>query len=280
MASFAICFFRLTRDAGRPGQHPHLFDFRDYRFIHWDGNTTSVMDRNIAQAIALGADFDKTTFKSTVLPRNLHRLETIALKIRPPKWPEEVLGNIDRAKAARASRTPAPLPRVPHSENVYPADKVGTSPLRAANLGRWSPTCRSRNSWPPSPPRPNSCPTRTMASRPRKPKDGAHGQPRVALHRRLHRASLAGAWATAPFLHNGSVPTLFDLLQPQARRPARFPVGHREYDPVKVGFTTGHKSPVWTFDTQLKGNANSGHEYGAGLSEDEKWELIEYLKTL
>lgn len=59
------------------------------------------MQRNVAQAIALGADFDTATFKSSVLPWNLHRLEQIARKLKPPVWPTEIFGAIDSARAER-----------------------------------------------------------------------------------------------------------------------------------------------------------------------------------
>ncbi len=98
--------------------------------------------------------------------------------------------------------------------------------------------------------------------------------------------SLNGIWATAPYLHNGSVPTLYDLLLPAktddggAARPAKFLVGAREFDPEKVGFVSdGYDGFV--FDTSKRGNRNTGHEYGAGkLSHDERLDLLEYLKTL
>jgi hypothetical protein len=51
-------------------------------------------------------------------------------------------------------------------------------------------------------------------------------------------------------------------------------------DPVKVGFATGVEPATSKFDTTLPGNSNKGHEYGSELSDEEKWELIEYLKTL
>jgi hypothetical protein len=104
--------------------------------------------------------------------------------------------------------------------------------------------------------------------------------------------SLNGIWATAPYLHNGSVPTLYDLLQPQESRPSDFVVGSREFDPVKVGFRSeGYEG--FKFTTFRRGDTNTGHEYGAGrtaqldgktvlraLSEEERWDLIEYIKTL
>ncbi|MDB6139558.1 MAG: hypothetical protein JWO94_2630, partial [Verrucomicrobiaceae bacterium] len=92
---------------------------------------------------------------------------------------------------------------------------------------------------------------------------------------------LDGIWATGPFLHNGSVPTLFDLLLPEARRPKTFSVGNREFDPVKVGPVTtgGHDTSL--FNTALTGNSNRGHDYGTSrLTDEERWQLVEYLKTL
>ena len=101
--------------------------------------------------------------------------------------------------------------------------------------------------------------------------------------------SLNGIWATAPFLHNGSVPTLYDLLLPVKCkegtgdgkcRPDSFVVGAREFDPVKVGFRSeGYGG--FKFNTALRGNRNTGHEYGAcGMSDADRWDLIEYLKSL
>lgn len=107
--------------------------------------------------------------------------------------------------------------------------------------------------------------------------------------------SLNGIWATAPYLHNGSVPSLYELLLPKKEdndpadgqyRPDAFMVGSREFDPIKVGFRdAGYPGTV--FDTSLRGNSNKGHEYGATgkngqrpLTDEERWELVEYLKTL
>lgn len=92
---------------------------------------------------------------------------------------------------------------------------------------------------------------------------------------------LDGIWATGPFLHNGSVPTLYDLLLPEGRRPKTFAVGNREFDPVKVGANTTPNSETQTFDTRLKGNSNKGHDYGTSrLTESQRLELLEYLKSL
>lgn len=102
---------------------------------------------------------------------------------------------------------------------------------------------------------------------------------------------LNGIWATAPYLHNGSVPTLYDLLLPKKRdkdpedgeyRPDRFTVGHREFDPEKVGFITVKSDDrKLLFETHRKGNSNAGHEYHARkLTKEERMALVEYMKTL
>lgn len=122
--------------------------------------------------------------------------------------------------------------------------------------------------------------------------------------------SLNGIWATAPYLHNGSVPNLYDLLLPASAmpgdpagtqyRPVKFMLGSREFDPKMVGFKSDGY-PGFEFLTAKLGNSNAGHEFGTrdvtdkdgkvilggdgkpaypALSEDQRWDLVEYLKSL
>jgi mono/diheme cytochrome c family protein len=91
---------------------------------------------------------------------------------------------------------------------------------------------------------------------------------------------LNGIWASAPFLHNGSVPNLWELLKKPDQRVATFYVGSWEIDPVNVGFISTPEPATSKFDTTLPGNSNKGHAYGTELSDQEKWELIEYIKSL
>ena len=99
---------------------------------------------------------------------------------------------------------------------------------------------------------------------------------------------LTGVWATAPYLHNGSVPTLYDLLLPPDRRPKSFYVGSREFDPVKVGYVTaagaGQSSLFRVTDEEgqvIIGNSNEGHDYlPAQVSDADRQALLEYLKIL
>ncbi len=91
---------------------------------------------------------------------------------------------------------------------------------------------------------------------------------------------LDGIWATAPYLHNGSVPSLAELLKPAKDRVREFCVGAFEYDPANVGFTTDCVSHSAKFDTTRIGNSNEGHEYGTRLPTTEKAQLLDYLKKL
>lgn len=100
---------------------------------------------------------------------------------------------------------------------------------------------------------------------------------------------LDGIWATAPYLHNGSVPTLYHLLLPAKDRPKRFWLGSREYDPKAVGYVWAAKPEGRAFDyvavgangKAVDGNSNAGHEYGAaGFSESDRWALVEYMKSI
>ncbi len=115
---------------------------------------------------------------------------------------------------------------------------------------------------------------------------------------------LNGVWATAPYLHNGSVPSLWWLLAPQSERPTQFCMGARDFDPEQVGFRVAARekptckngetlfSTTWPDESPIHGNSVLGHSLestpgpgkpgviGRMLSEDERYDLIEYLKTL
>ncbi len=101
---------------------------------------------------------------------------------------------------------------------------------------------------------------------------------------------LNGIWAVAPYLHNGSVPNLYALLSPQSERPDKFWTGSKQFDPVKVGYDTSELKGGYLFDTANPGNSNKGHEFkdgpkgngviGPALSPDDRWAIIEYLKSL
>jgi mono/diheme cytochrome c family protein len=91
---------------------------------------------------------------------------------------------------------------------------------------------------------------------------------------------LNGVALTAPYLHNGSVPSLWDLLLPPAQRPTQFYVGNTSFDPVHVGYSTEQVANSVLFDTTKLGNGNGGHVYGTSMTDAERYAIIEYIKTL
>jgi len=105
---------------------------------------------------------------------------------------------------------------------------------------------------------------------------------------------LNGVWATPPFLHNGSVPTLYLLLSPQEERPRTFYLGSRLFDPESIGFNYQFEPGAFEFDTSLPGNSNQGHSFegdeagsvgkrgviGPELTPKDRLAIIEYLKSL
>jgi hypothetical protein len=101
---------------------------------------------------------------------------------------------------------------------------------------------------------------------------------------------LNGIWAVAPFLHNGSVPNLYLLLSPESERPNQFWLGTKEFDPVHVGYKMGEIEGGYQYDVRRDGNSNKGHEFkdgprgngvvGPALQPEDRWAIIEYLKSL
>lgn len=98
-----------------------------------------------------------------------------------------------------------------------------------------------------------------------------------------------GVWATPPFMHNGSVPNLYEMLLPANQRTKKFYLG-REFDPIKVGLDTSGKSGTYLVDTSLRGSSNQGHSFEDGplgngiigplLTDEQRWALVEYLKSI
>lgn len=91
---------------------------------------------------------------------------------------------------------------------------------------------------------------------------------------------LNGIWATGPFLHNGSVPTIWHLLLPPSERPETFEVGSRVIDEANLGFLWQGGMGRFVFDTRLPGNGNGGHLYGTQFTDEQRRQLIAFLKTL
>ena len=270
-----------------PVSFPHLWGVGQLKWFHWDGNTNSFMERNIGQAMGLGAIADLETGASTISASNIHTLETLFSQLTPPKWPEDQFGAVDTA--SERYRRGATLyvqhcatchdrqeggQKSPDGSITYSLKQVGTDPLRATNFAT---------------PLDGTTPfTQELQAVVAKVKKHAEIEANAGEHRgefdlpeeqirwlttRGYVARpLEGIWATAPYLHNGSVPTLDDLLKPEDERPICFPVGHREYDPVKLGYVSeftkvppAEHSRFFVYDTRIAGNCNRGHRYGTHL---------------
>jgi len=115
---------------------------------------------------------------------------------------------------------------------------------------------------------------------------------RMYVAPRLH-----AIWARFPYLHNGSVPTLRDMLEPASKRPTLFSLAeageYKRFDQKRGGLTMPDNAATllsliqdesehrrWVYDTSLKGQSNQGHEKFTDLSDTVKDDIVEYLKTL
>ena len=124
---------------------------------------------------------------------------------------------------------------------------------------------------------------------------GEDGKPIQATHHKGYQAPpLDGVWATAPYFHNSSSPTVYHVLNSKARPrffTRSYRTGKEDYDPVNLGWkitvldrgadakAIGYERRK-IYDTTQPGQANGGHTFGDDLSEDERMAVIEYLKTL
>lgn len=258
--------------------------------LHWDGNNTSVDERNLSAAFGTGA-YPPVLDAARVL-RIARYLETA----QPPPYPYP----IDRALADKGKPvydqycigchgTPKPpfrttqvgdsescdykTPGVQCVGTVVPLDDIGTDRSRFDSytwllaVNQSTMYAGYEKDWGFNPPYPQ----------------------RFHLFRKTHGYAsmpLDGIWLRAPYLHNGSVPTLNDLLKPSSARTNTFFRGNDVFDRDNVGFISdlaeqdGRK--FFSFDTSKVGNGNKGHEgkqYGTELAADQKRALLEYLKT-
>ncbi len=274
-----------------PVSYPPLFGINTHDWFHYDNNTTTFLERNFGQALGLGALYAKDAktgaIYSTLQPKNLLRLEALAGQLSAPKWPVEVFGKIDQESAKRGEKLYAkycaachdPSKDNPKFARLYDLDDIKTDPDRATSFAAPLPG---------NLPFPKAIQDLLFAL---KEKEIANFPPdeKAKLEKQSHEwqgpakyaaRSLKGSWATAPYLHNGSVPTMDDLLKPAKDRTPTFYIGSHEYDVDKLGYVSDDKTTL--FDTKADGNRNDGHEgerYGTTISPDERKDLLEYLKT-
>lgn len=226
--------------------------------LHWDGLNTSIREVVISSALGDGAtakefDFDSMDrierfLRTTAPPPSPYRPDPVAVERGRTIYAEHCA----ECHAADGERT----------LTVIPVEEVGTDPHR---VEMWTDAARD-----------------TYAGYSEGYDWGFSAFQNVEGY---IAEPLAGLWLNAPYLHNGSVPTLVDLLEPPAERPRAFVRGLEELDPEKGGFAAppcdpGQKPEAgFCYDVTQPGNDNGGHTYGTGLGEAAKADLLAYLKT-
>ena len=272
-----LLFEGQSRPSNSPVSYPHLYNFERVAWLHWDANTTSVLERNIGQSLGLGAALDRSSFASTLSVANLHRLEQLARKIEPPRW-TDAIGAIDEAAAARGAelfRQHCASCHAAGTEREMELKDIGTDPQRALNFA--APVGDLANDRAIAGLVGNikrkAFDEKGFTQEQRNVLDGVEPVWRVTS--RYAARPLIAPWATAPFLHNNSVPTLADLLLPPEQRPATFFVGSTEYDVQRLGFVTSDRPGSFAFDTKTTGISNARHNYGTSLSTQERASLLE-----
>jgi hypothetical protein len=266
--------YSVKADFSKPGIDPARL-----MLMNLAGDTTSF--RSVLIDSALGLQAQNTPF----FRRRMADLEQWLRELPPPKYPLP----IDTALATRGAQIFEQHCANCHATGrdnrmgtVVPVDEVGTDASRTLAWTREAANAANRK-------------VREMDVQ-RTPMSKPDRAGYIALQ-------LDGLWLRAPYLHNGSVPTLRALLEPPACRPASFYRGYDVLDGANVGFVSRRCAvPVapatggcpaietqagcmpedagWHYDVTEAGNGNGGHLYGTDLTPDEKKALIEYLKQL
>jgi hypothetical protein len=232
--------------------------------LHWDGNNDSVDERNLSAS--LGAGVTPVTIDH---PR-LKRVADWAWTLQAPKYPFDV----DHELASRGKPLYAEYCMDCHADHrfrdgqsagkrvgkVTSIAAIGTDPYR----------------W-------NSYTYTFAASQYTLYPDSQYRFTHFRKTEGYANHPLDGIWARAPYLHNGSVPTIRDLLEPPQNRPKAFYRGYDVIDQKKLGFVShvAEENGVhYTYyDTSKPGNSNAGHLYALELSDADKDAIVEYMKT-
>ncbi|WP_426955561.1 di-heme-cytochrome C peroxidase [Muricoccus radiodurans] len=315
--------------ADAPVSFPALWDAPWFDWVQYNGAIRQPMGRNVAEAMGVRAGTKlsgppEQLYRSTVRIETIHEMERLLAGpvpragLRPPPWPEELLGPIDRTAAARGAVLyrelcagchegrwatvaggPGELERQELRLNMIPLERIGTDPNAAMNFVRRRAYLDSSSRTPVSAAeglqRVTTEVIRTWYEQNSVPADQRREMDGYRANEwrspAAYRARpLDGLWATAPYLHNGSVPTLYQMLIPPEQRDVAFYVGSRQFNPRDVGFETGPFEGGFRFDTTISGNSNRGHAFrdgprgngtiGPALTEAQRRDLVEFLKTL
>lgn len=282
MTALNIMKPELKLDMNSPVAFPPLWDVAGLKWRHFDDNTNATMQRNMGQAIGVGALFTSDpkhpdhVLGTTLKVDEIESLEAILEKITPPPSPFPRNDNalLERGAAlyegncakCHAGTPDSKLPEAPEG-NI-----AGTDEQRLKNFARLAagePVIAMLS---------HLLTSVEKASRPKHlDKDAQWRTTGRYGYRMLH-----GVWATAPYLHNNSVPSLADLLTRPEQRPKKFVIDYSKYDPERVGFATLPQATNTApeLDTAENGNGNQGHGYGVELSAADKHALLYFLRQL
>ena len=243
----------LWNQAPREGMH-----------LHWDGDNTSVDERNLSAA--LGAGVTPVTVDHAAIKRVRDWIWTLP----PPPYPY----TIDKALASRGASL-----YQQHCLDCHGSHRFREGVKDGARMGEVEDIARIATDRH----RLDSYTDVFAANQVSLYPDSAYRFTHFRKTNGYANQPLDGIWARSPYLHNGSVPTLRDLLEPPERRPARFFRGYDLIDRVKVGFVSNVAQAdgrqFFLYDTSVEGNGNGGHIYGVALPEPDKQAIVEYLKT-
>lgn len=229
--------------------------------LHWDGNNPSLAERNLSAALGAGVTPD------TVDHAAIERVAEWLLDLPPPASPHQpdadaVARGFDvyMRDCARCHGWQGPNGYVFEGDalgKVAPLDVVGTDPNRLQSY--------------------------TQAFRDQQVTELFKGTPYAFRQFRKTKGyangPLDGLWLRGPYLHNGSVPTLADLLKTPSERPVRFERGGDLIDPDGGFVSPGCSDGLRCFDTTVRGNSNAGHLWGTDLPASQKADLLAYLLT-
>ena len=248
-----------TRQPYSPIKFGLVWNVDKRTWVHWDGNTNSPIARNLLASLGLGAPLHG---KHAALDFALVKRQTdLSEKIRPPLYPFA----LDKTAAKRG----APLFQAncnschggaETDQRLHSVAEIGTDPRRAEMF-----TQKLADGF-------NKFLAELEAEGYKPPEEFG-----VRSTGKYFAPSLGGVWARSPYLHNGSVRTIRQLLTAPNQRAKTFHRGSHVYDETELGYTD---ADGYVLDTSMPGNSNSGHDYGTKLSATEKHDLIEYLKTL
>jgi mono/diheme cytochrome c family protein len=242
-----------------PVKYGLVWNLEGRRWVHWDGNTQSPIGRNLLASLGLGAPL---LGKRGQLDLAVVRRQTdLSERIRAPRYPFAVDETAARRGAASYQAQCASCHDGAEGDTrLHAVEVVGTDPGRARLFTQLQADRFN-----------------TFLAELETPGYQAGSVPGIRGTQKYWAPTLAGVWARSPYLHNGSVRTMREMLTPPAARETIFYRGSRQYDGSAMGYTDDGPHRL---DTRTPGNSNAGHDYGTDLSRNEKRDLIEYLKTL